>query len=169
MAVSKAIELGVEEFVIPTAGNAGSALAAYAARAGKKAHIYMPQRRAACQPGRGPLLRRRSHSRRWADRRSGQAGARNGGQSTAGLTCRLLRSHTVWRARRRWGWNWPNSLTGTLPDVIVYPTGGGTGLVGMWKAFRELGELGWMTTNGRKMVSVQAAGCAPVVKAFARE
>ena len=165
MAVSKAIELGIEEFVIPTAGNAGSALAAYAARAGKKAHIYMPNDAPRVNQEEvrfygadlilvdglideaGRQAREMAAKHGWFDVSTFKEPYRLEGKKTMGLE---LAEQFQWH----------------LPDVIIYPTGGGTGLVGMWKAFRELEELGWIDTKRPKMVSVQAAGCAPVVKAF---
>lgn len=165
MAVSKAIELGIEEFVIPTAGNAGSALAAYAARAGKKAHIYMPNDAPRVNQEEvrfygadlilvdglideaGRQAREMAAKHGWFDVSTFKEPYRLEGKKTMGLE---LAEQFQWH----------------LPDVIIYPTGGGTGLVGMWKAFRELEELGWIDTKRPKMVSAQAAGCAPVVKAF---
>lgn len=165
MAVSKGIELGIEEFVIPTAGNAGSALAAYAARAGKKAHIYMPNDAPRVNQEEvrfygadlilvdglideaGRQAREMAAKYSWFDVSTFKEPYRLEGKKTMGLE---LAEQFQWH----------------LPDVIIYPTGGGTGLVGMWKAFRELEELGWIDTKRPKMVSVQAAGCAPVVQAF---
>ena len=80
--------------------------------------------------------------------------------------CRRLRSRTASKARRRWGWSWPTNWAGRLPDVIFYPTGGGTGLIGMWKAFDELEPIGWIDEKRPRMVAVQASGCAPIVRAF---
>lgn len=165
MAVSKAVELGVEAFVIPTAGNAGSALAAYAARAGKEAHVYMPMDapRVTQEEVRyygaelilvdglideaGKQAREMAAKQGWFDVSTFKEPYRLEGKKTMGL-----------ELAEQFQWN--------LPDVIIYPTGGGTGLVGMWKAFFELGELGWIGAKRPKMVSVQAAGCAPIVKAF---
>jgi threonine synthase len=165
MAVSRAIELGVEEFVIPTAGNAGGALSAYAARAGKRAHVYMPQDAPAVNVAEiratgadlvlvdglisdaGKLAASAARERGWFDVSTMKEPYRLEGKKTMGL-----------ELAEAFGWQ--------LPDVIVYPAGGGTGLVGMWKAFQELDELGWLANGRPKMVAVQAAGCAPVVRAF---
>jgi threonine synthase len=160
MAVSRAIELGVEEFVIPTAGNAGGALSAYAARAGKRAHVYMPQDAPAVNVAEvratgadlvlvdglisdaGKLAAEVARERGWFDVSTLKEPYRLEGKKTMGL-----------ELAEAFGWQ--------LPDVIVYPAGGGTGLVGMWKAFQELDEMGWLANGRPKMVAVQAAGCAP--------
>lgn len=165
MAVSKAKELGVTEFIVPTAGNAGGALAAYAARAGLKAHVFMPadapevnkaEVRAAGADlqlvdglisDAGRMAAEQSQEHGWFDVSTLKEPYRLEGKKTMGL-----------ELAEEFEWN--------LPDVIVYPTGGGTGLVGMWKAFEELEALGWIDERRPRMVSVQAAGCAPIVKAF---
>jgi threonine synthase len=165
MAMAKAIELGVESFVIPTAGNAGAALAAYAARAGVEAHVFMPKDAPKLLQlevqmfgaelrlvdglisDAGKLAKAESASKGWFDVSTFKEPYRAEGKKTMGLE--LAES-----------FNWD------LPDVILYPTGGGTGLVGMWKAFDELEKLGWIGTKRPRFVSVQAEGCAPVVRAF---
>ena len=164
-AVSKAIELGVEEFVIPTAGNAGSALAAYAARAGKQAHIFMPQD--------APRVNQEEVRFYGAD-----LILVDGLIDEAGRQAREMAARFGWfdvstfkepyrlEGKKTMGLELAEQVQWTLPDVIIYPTGGGTGLVGMWKAFRELGQLGWIGEKRPKMVVVQSACCAPVVRAF---
>jgi threonine synthase len=165
-AVSKAKELGVEKVIIPTAGNAGGAMAAYAARAGLKAHIFMPKdtpyanieesRMAGAQvvlvdgliSDAAVMAGEKARAEGWFDVSTFKEPYRVEGKKVMG-----------YELAESFGWE--------LPDVIVYPTGGGTGLVGMWKAFAELEELGWLKNSKRpRMVSVQAEGCAPVVKAF---
>lgn len=165
VAVSKAQELGISEFVIPTAGNAGGALAAYAARAGLKAHVFMP--------ADTPLANKVEVEKSGADlhmvdglindaARAAAAEARANGWfdvSTFKEPYRVEGKKTMGlELAEQFGWQ--------LPDVILYPTGGGTGLVGMWKAFAELEELGWIGSARPRMVSVQASGCAPIVRAF---
>lgn len=165
MAVSRAVELGLREFVIPTAGNAGGALAAYAARARARAHVFMPadapevnkvEVRAAgahlvlvdgliSDAARLAMAEAERHG--WWNVSTFKEPYRVEGKKVMGL-----------EIAEAFGWN--------LPDVIVYPTGGGTGLVGMWKAFDELEALGWIGPERPRLVSVQAAGCAPVVRAF---
>lgn len=165
-AISKAKELGVEKVIIPTAGNAGGAMAAYAARAGLKSHIFMPRdtpfanmeesRMAGAQvvlvdgliSDAAALAGEKARAEGWFDVSTFKEPYRVEGKKIMG-----------YELAESFGWQ--------LPDVIIYPTGGGTGLVGMWKAFAELEALGWLENTQRpRMVSVQADGCAPVVKAF---
>jgi threonine synthase len=165
-AVSKAKELGIQKVIIPTAGNAGGAMAAYAARAGMQASVYMPSDtpRANMEETRiagaevvlveglisdaARLAGERARVEGWFDLSTFKEPYRTEGKKIMG-----------YELAESFGW--------TLPDVIIYPTGGGTGLVGMWKAFAELEELGWLENTHRpRMIAVQAEGCAPVVKAF---
>lgn len=165
-AVSKARELGVEKVIIPTAGNAGGAMAAYAARAGMQALIFMPQDtpRANIEESRitgaevilvdglisdaAKLAGERARAEGWFDLSTFKEPYRTEGKKIMG-----------YELAETFGWR--------LPDVIIYPTGGGTGLVGMWKAFVELETLGWLEETQRpRMVAVQSDGCAPVVQAF---
>jgi threonine synthase len=165
VAVSKAIELGTREFVIPTAGNAGGALAAYAARTGTAAYVYMPtdapqanQLEVRAFGGKLVLVEGLISD---AGRRAAVDAAKHGwfDMSTFREPYRLEGKKTM-------GLELAEACRGDLPDVIVYPTGGGTGLVGMCKAFEELEALGWLNAKRPRMVSVQAAGCAPVVRAI---
>ena len=164
-AVSRARELGVREFVIPTAGNAGGALAAYAARAGLSAHVFMPKdappvnqiecRLAGAElvlvdgliSDAGRLAGQQAQAHGWFDVSTFKEPYRVEGKKTMG-----------YEVAEDFGWE--------LPDVIIYPAGGGTGLVGMWKAFAEMEALGWTGPKRPRMVAVQASGCAPVVRAF---
>ena len=165
-AISKAKELGIEKVIIPTAGNAGGAMAAYAARAGLKAHIFMP-----------------NDTPRANVEESKIAGA--GLTLVEGLISDAARMAGVKAREEGWfdlstfkepyrtegkkimGYELAEAFHWELPEVIIYPTGGGTGLVGMWKAFAELAELDWLEKENRpRMIAVQASGCAPVVKAF---
>lgn len=165
VAVSRAVELGIREFVIPTAGNAGGALAAYAARAGVKAHVYMPSDTPIANQTEvrvsGADLHLVDGLISDAAREAGAEAARHGwfDVSTFKEPYRVEGKKTMGlELAEAFGWS--------LPDVILYPTGGGTGLVGMWKAFNELEELGWIDSRRPRMVSVQSDGCAPVVRAF---
>lgn len=165
-AVSKAKELGVEKVIIPTAGNAGGAMAAYAARSGLKAHIFMPQdtpqanieesRMAGAQVVLVDGL---------ISEAAGMAGEK--ARAEGWFDVSTFKEPYRLEGKKIMGYELAEAFNWTLPDVIIYPTGGGTGLVGMWKAFAELEELGWLDDAKRpRMVAVQAKGCAPVVKAF---
>jgi threonine synthase len=165
VAVSRAVELGAHALAIPSAGNAGGAMAAYAARAGVPAHVFMPRdvpaanvvecvlygARVALVAGLisdcGRLVRQGTTSRGWFDLSTLREPYRQEGKKTMG-----------YELAEQLGWS--------LPDVILYPTGGGTGIVGMWKAFDEMQRLGWIDGRRPKMISVQAAGCAPIVRAL---
>lgn len=165
LAVSMAKELGVGKLAIPTAGNAGGAMAAYAAKAGLEAHVFMPfdtpaANRIECQQygahvalvdglitDCGAEVAKRKEAEGWFDVSTLKEPYRIEGKKTMG-----------YELAEQFGWE--------LPDVILYPTGGGTGLVGMWKAFDEMEAMGWIGPKRPRMVSVQAAGCAPIVRAF---
>jgi threonine synthase len=165
-AVSKAKELGIKKVVIPTAGNAGGAMAAYAARAGMQALIYMPKDTPTANiiesriAGAEVIL---------VDGLISDAAKMAGERARAEGWFDLSTFKEPYRmeGKKVMGYELAESFNWTLPDVIIYPTGGGTGLVGMWKAFNELEQLGWLNNTKRpRMVSVQSDGCAPVVKAF---
>lgn len=165
LAVSMAKELGIRKIAIPSAGNAGGSLSAYAARAGIEAYVFMPRDTPAAnqievqQYGAkltlvdglindcGKLIAENKAAEGWFD------------------VSTLKEPYRV-EGKKTMGYEIAEQLNWTLPDVIIYPTGGGTGLIGMWKAFGELEELGWIGTKRPRMVSVQASGCAPIVKAF---
>ena len=145
VAVSMAKYLGASKLAVPSAGNAGGALAAYAACAGLEAHVFMPR-----DTPRANIIE-----------------------------CRELGAHVtlidglitdcgaeIGRRKEREGWFEMSTLAWQLPDVILYPTGGGTGLIGMWKAFDEMEALDWVDKKRPRMFSVQASGCAPIVRAF---
>ena len=164
-AVSMAKELGVKKLAVPSAGNAAGALAAYAARAGLQAFIFMPRDTpranvVECQQTGahvtlmdglitdcGAEVGRRKDAEGWFDVSTLKEPYRVEGKKTLGYE---LAEQMNWQ----------------LPDVIIYPTGGGTGLIGMWKAFDEMERMGWISSKRPRMVTVQAAGCAPIVNAF---
>jgi threonine synthase len=164
-AVSMALELGVRKLAAPSAGNAAGALAAYAARAGLEAYLFMPRDTPRAnvveceQTGAtvtlidglitdcGAEVARRKDAEGWFDVSTLKEPYRVEGKKTLG-----------YELAEQLGWK--------LPDVILYPTGGGTGLVGMWKAFDEMESMGWIGSDRPRMVTVQAAGCAPIVRAF---
>ncbi|MDW8266601.1 MAG: threonine synthase [Gemmataceae bacterium] len=168
MAVSMARQLGLRRLAIPTAGNAGGALAVYGARAGMEVFVFMPQdtpvinQLEAHLAGAhvflvnglitdcGRIVREGTERMGWFDVSTLREPYRLEGKKTMGL-----------ELAEQWGWR--------LPDVILYPTGGGTGLIGMAKAFAELTELGWLPRECRpRLISCQSDGCAPIVRAFER-
>jgi threonine synthase len=167
-AISKAKELGVDKVIIPTAGNAGGAMAAYAARAGIKAHIFMPKDT--------PLANIEESRMAGAEvvlvdglisDAAGMAGEK--ARAEGWFDVSTFKEPYRVEGKKVMGYELAEAFDWVLPDVIIYPTGGGTGLVGMWKAFAELEALGWLENRKRpRMVAVQADGCAPVVKAFER-
>ncbi len=165
LAVSRALELGVREFVIPTAGNAGGALAAYAARARARAHVYMPAD--APLPNQvevrlfGAELHLVDGLISEAARQAGEAARAHGWFDVS-----TFKEPYRCEGKKTMGLELAEAFEWSLPDVIIYPTGGGTGLVGMWKAFSELEQMGLIGAQRPRLVSVQAAGCAPVVRAF---
>ena len=165
-AVSKAKELGVNKVIIPTAGNAGGALAAYAARAGMHAHVIMPNDtpRANVEESRvaGATVEMIDGLISDAARIAGKMSQEDGWFDVS-----TFKEPYRAEGKKIMGYELAVDFDWDLPDVIIYPTGGGTGLVGMWKAFAEMSALGWLTTNARpRMVAVQSTGCAPVVRAF---
>ncbi len=167
MAISRAKELGIAAVAIPSAGNAASAMAAYAARAGLAAYVFMPQDTPPIMKGEcaaygarvylvdglindaGKIVREHAAARGWFDVSTLKEPYRVEGKKTMG-----------YEIAEQLGWE--------LPEVIVYPTGGGTGIVGMWKAFAEMEALGLIGPARPKMVCVQSDGCAPIVRAFER-
>jgi threonine synthase len=164
-AVSMAKELGAKKLAAPSAGNAAGALAAYAAAAGLEAHIFMPRdvpqaNYIECRmygahvtlvdgliSDCGRIVAERKQKEGWFEVSTLKEPYRIEGKKTMGLE---LAEQLGWR----------------LPDAIFYPTGGGVGMIGMWKAFDELEQLGWIDSKRPKMIAVQASGCAPIVKAF---
>jgi threonine synthase len=165
-AVSMAKELGAEKLAVPSAGNAAGALAAYAARATLECFIFMPRDTPRAnvveceQTGAhvtlmdglitdcGAEVARRKEAEGWFDVSTLKEPYRVEGKKTLG-----------YELAEQFNWE--------LPDVIIYPTGGGTGLIGMWKAFEEMEQMGWIGPERPRMVTVQASGCAPIVRAFA--
>jgi len=165
-AVSKAKELGIKKIIIPTAGNAGGAMAAYAARADMQALIYMPKDTPAANiiesriAGAEVILVDGLISD--AAGMAGETALRDGWFDVS-----TFKEPYRMEGKKVMGYELAEAFNWELPDVIIYPTGGGAGLIGMWKAFEELEQLGWLNNIKRpRMVSVQAEGCAPVIKAF---
>ncbi len=168
VAISMALELGVKRLAIPSAGNAAGALAAYAAKAGLPATIFMPEdtpfaNRLECAPlgaevvlvpgsikDCGRAMRERMEGDDWFD-------------------VSTLREPYRLEGKKTMAYEVVEQLDGRVPDAMIYPTGGGTGLIGMWKAFEEMEALGWVGKRRPRMFSVQAQNCAPIVRAFAAQ
>jgi len=165
MAVSKAKELGIQSFCIPTAGNAGSALAAYAAATDGQAHIYMPEATPKVFQLDCEIMGAHVTKVKGSIRDAGMAMAKDNvdGQWWDITT---LKEPFRLEGKKTMGYEIAEQLNWILPDVIIYPTGGGTGLIGIWKAFQEMLEMGWVDRIPTRMVAVQTKGCNPVVKAF---
>jgi threonine synthase len=165
LAVSMAKELGVRTMAMPTNGNAGAAMAAYCARAGIEAYVFCPDDTPAVNV-----------------REIGMQGAKvflvdgliddcgrlvaEGERAAVWFNCSTLREPYRIEGKKTMGIELAEQLGWQLPDLIFYPTGGGTGIIGMWKAFAELEQIGWIGSKRPRMVVVQAAGCAPMVKAW---
>src|SRR5512140_1809682 len=165
VAVTMAKALGARKIALPTAGNAGGAAAAYAAAAGLECHVFMPKDtpkvfKIECEAygahvtivdglidDCGAEVAQRKDAEGWFD------------------VSTLKEPYRV-EGKKSLGYEIAEQLAWILPDVIIYPTGGGTGLVGMWKAFDEMQQLGWISEKRPRMISVQAAGCAPIARAF---
>ncbi|UCC45776.1 MAG: threonine synthase [Candidatus Zixiibacteriota bacterium] len=165
MAVSRAKELGLDRLIIPTAGNAGSAVAAYAARAGLRCKVIAPKD--VPEPFtvdcvyHGAEVELVEGSIKDCGTRAAQLVEDEGWFSVA-----TLKEPYRIEGKKTMGYELAEQFDFQLPDVIIYPTGGGTGLVGMWKAFDEMEKLGWIDGFRPRMVSVQAEGCAPIPRAF---
>jgi threonine synthase len=164
MAIARAYELGVRAVAIPSAGNAGSATAAYAAAAGMEAHVVVPS------DTPRPIveeMRALGADVELIDGLITDAAVRvaAGAKEHGWFDLSTLKEPYRVEGKKTMGYELLEQL-GHLPDAIIYPTGGGTGLVGMWKAFAEMEELGWIDSKRPKMFSVQASGCAPIVRAW---
>lgn len=164
-AVSRARELGVRAISMPTAGNAGAALAAYAARGGLGAYTVMPQDTPAINQAECVIYGAHAYS---IDGLINDAGRvlRGLAPQRGWFDMSTLREPYRVEGKKTMGYEIAEALGWDLPDVIVYPAGGGTGLVGIWKAFEEMEALGWIGERRPRMVAVQAAGCAPIVRAY---
>jgi threonine synthase len=165
VAVSRAKELGVAALSIPSAGNAAGALSAYAALAGIPAYVFLP--RDVPQPFVAEC-RALGAEVTLVDGLITDAGriAAEEAQQFNRFDVSTLKEPYRLEGKKTMGYEIAEQMDWTLPDVIIYPTGGGTGLIGMWKAFEEMETLGWVGTERPRMVAVQSKGCAPIVKAF---
>ena len=165
-AVSRAKELGARRLVVPSAGNAAGALAIYAARAGLEADIFMPETTPYSNIWESKVSGAQVHLVQGHIGDAGRAAQELGSQVPMFDISTLKEPYRV-EGKKTLGYEIAEALGWELPDVIIYPTGGGTGLLGMWKAFSEMEELGWIPSSSRpRMIAVQAEGCAPVVRAF---
>ena len=165
-AVSRAFELGAKAVSIPTAGNAGCAMSAYAALAGLEAHVFMPADVPKPFINECRVLGARVTLIDGLITDCGKA-AREGVEKFGRFDVSTLKEPYRIEGKKTMGYEVAEQMGWALPDVIIYPTGGGTGLVGMWKAFDEMEKLGWIGPKRPRMVTVQSDGCAPMVKAFA--
>ncbi|HTP06898.1 MAG TPA: threonine synthase [Anaerolineae bacterium] len=164
-AVTRAKALGVKEFVVPTAGNAGGAAAAYAARAGMAIHVYMPQDAPPANINECRAVGADVHLIDGLINDAGRIAAADAKEHGWFDLATLKEPYRV-EGKKTMGYEIAQDLQWNLPDVIVYPTGGGTGLIGIWKAFDEMEALGWIGAQRPRMVAVQASGCQPIVTAF---
>ncbi len=164
-AVSMAVQLGIKKVAIPSAGNAASAMAAYAAAAGIEAHIFMP--RDVPQANYVECKAFGANVTLVDGLISDCAKIVNAGCQTEGwFDVTTLKEPYRIEGKKTMGYELAEQLKWTLPDVIFYPTGGGVGIIGMWKAFDEMEALGWIGSQRPKMIAVQVEGCQPVVRAF---
>jgi threonine synthase len=166
MAVTMARRFGVTRVAVPTAGNAGGALAAYAARAGMECYVFMPADTPVVNQFEAVLHGARAFLVKGLITDCGRL-VREGAGPMGWLDVSTLREPYRLEGKKTMGLELADQLGWRLPDVILYPTGGGTGLVGMWKAFDELRRLGWLETEARpRMFCCQSSGCDPLVAAF---
>ena len=165
-AISKARELGIGKLALPTAGNAGGAAAAYGARAGMAIHVSMPLDAPQAMKDEVRLY---GGELDLVDGLISDAGRRVGAlcREQGWFELSTLKEPYRTEGKKTMGYELWEQLDGELPDVVLYPTGGGTGLVGMWLAFDELEAMGLVGSERPKMIAVQSSGCAPVVRAFA--
>jgi len=165
VAVARAVELGATALSAPSAGNAACALAAYAARAGVEAHVYMPADVPSSFTAQCRAFGAHVHLVDGLITDCGRVAIEEAKRDGRFDLATLKEPYRL-EGKKTLGYELAEQMQWTLPDVIVYPTGGGTGLVGMWKAFEEMEALGWIDARRPRMVSVQSSGCAPIVRAF---
>jgi threonine synthase len=166
VAVSMAKELGIRRVAIPTAGNAGGALAAYAARAGMECFVFMPEDTPAVNRAEAALFGAKTFLVNGLINDCGTI-VREGAAKMGWFDFSTLKEPYRLEGKKTMGLELAEQMDWHLPDAIFYPTGGGTGLIGMWKAFEELGILGWLESDERpRLYSCQYDGCAPIAAAF---
>lgn len=164
-AISKALEFGIKEVSIPSAGNAAGAMSAYAAAAGLKAHVYMPEDSPPAFMTECKALGASIHLIKGIISDCARVAAEDV-KKYGRYDVSTLREPYRLEGKKTMGYELAEQMNWEVPDVIIYPTGGGTGLIGMWKAFEEMENLGWIGKKRPRMVTVQPTGCAPIVKAF---
>jgi len=164
-AVSRAKELGVRSIAVPSAGNAAGALAAYGAAAGIEMSVFMPADAPEINKVESAICCARVYL---VDGLISDAAkiVQQGGPRRGWLDLSTFKEPYRVEGKKTMGFELAEQFDWQLPDVIIYPTGGGTGMIGMWKAFDELEQLGWIGNERPRMISVQAAGCAPIVRAW---
>ena len=166
VAVSMAQHLGIKRLAIPTAGNAGGALAVYAARAGMEAFVFMPEDTPIINQLESHLAGARVFLVNGLITDCGRI-VREGAERMGWFDMSTLKEPYRLEGKKTMGLELAEQMGWQLPDVILYPTGGGTGLIGMWKAFQELRELGWIKSDQLpRMIACQSDNCAPIVRAF---
>jgi len=167
VAVSRAAELGASALSVPSAGNAAGAMSAYAAAAGLEAHVFMPRDVPEAFVVECQYLGATVTLIDGVITDCGRVAAEQL-QQHGRFDLSTLKEPYRLEGKKTMGYELAEQLGWTLPDVIIYPTGGGTGLIGMWKAFDEMEQLGWISSSRPRMVTVQADGCAPIVRSFER-
>jgi len=166
-AVSKAKEFNLKELTVPSAGNAGGALAAYSAKAGLESHIFMPQDAPEATQKEVSLTNSTLNLVEGFINDAGMKSRKLAAEKGMFDLSTLQEPYRV-EGKKTMGYEIAEQLGWNMPDAIIYPTGGGTGIVGIWKAIKEMEELGWISGKRPKMFCVQAEGCAPLVRAFTK-
>ena len=164
-AISKAKELGVKRVALPSAGNAAGAIAAYGARAGLEVYVFMPEDAPKVNAVESDIVGSKVVFVKGLISDAGKL-VKDGAQEMGWFSVATLGEPYRVEGKKTMGLEVAEQLDWKLPDVIIYPTGGGTGIIGMWKVFDELEQMGWIGRERPRMVSVQAEGCSPIVKAY---
>lgn len=164
-AISKAKELGIRSVAMPSAGNAAGAMAAYGARAGMEVYVFMPEDAPKVNAVESEVVGAKVVLVKGLISDAGKL-VREGNKEMGWFNVATLGEPYRVEGKKTMGLEVAEQLDWNLPDVIIYPTGGGTGIIGMWKVFDELEEMGWIGSERPRMVSVQAEGCSPIPKAY---
>jgi threonine synthase len=164
-AISKAKELGIRRVAMPSAGNAAGAMAAYGARAGMEVYVFMPEDAPKVNAVESEVVGAKVVLVKGLISDAGKL-VRDGNKEMGWFNVATLGEPYRVEGKKTMGLEVAEQLDWNLPDVIIYPTGGGTGIIGMWKVFDELEEMGWIGSERPRMVSVQAEGCSPIPKAY---